>query len=85
VVTSGSFARAFVVVNRAFGAAAVVAGLCLLAKCGWHLLTGARDWSQSYFAVLFGAALVIVGIVWLRAPLGRPRGDAVSDVSAPDH
>lgn len=77
--------RAFVVVNRAFGAAAVVAGLCLLAKCGWHLFTGARDWSQSYFAVLFGAALVIVGIVYLRAPLWPRRSEAVSDASSQDH
>ena len=72
----GPLARAFVSVNRVFGALAVVGGLLLLAKCAWHLFTGARQWSQSYFAVLFGVTLVIVGIVYLTAPLWRRRSGA---------
>jgi len=43
------------------------------------LLQGARSWSQAYFAVFFAAAMIIVGIVYLRAPLCRPsarRGEA---------
>jgi hypothetical protein len=73
------FGRTFVAVNRVFGAFAVLGGLSLLAKCGWHLLTGARDWSQSYFAVLFGVALVIAGIVYLRAPLWRRQRKTTSE------
>jgi uncharacterized membrane protein HdeD (DUF308 family) len=78
VPSSGSVARAFVTLNRVFGAFALLGGLALLAKCAWHLLRGVRDWSQSYFAVLFGVTLIIVGIVYLRAPLWRQRSqDAV--------
>jgi len=84
VVPSSSFGRTFVVVNRVFGVSAIVAGLSLLAKCGWHLLTGARDWSQSYFAVLFGVALVIAGIVYLSAPLWRRPREAGIDNSSQD-
>jgi hypothetical protein len=69
----GPFARVFVALNRVFGAFALIGGLVLLAKCAWHLLRGVRDWSQSYFAVLFGVTLIIVGIVYLRAPLWRQR------------
>ena len=71
----GRFARTLVVLNHVFGAIAVAGGVLLLAKCAWQLLRGARQWSQECFAVPFGLALVIVGIVYLRAPLwGRPRG-----------
>lgn len=73
VPSLGPFARVFVALNRVFGAFALVGGLVLLAKCAWHLLRGVRDWSQSYFAVLFGVILIIVGIVYLRAPLSRHR------------
>ena len=69
----GPFARVFVALNRIFGALTLVGGLALLAKCSWHLLQGVRDWSQSYFAVLFGVTLTIVGVVYLRAPLSRHR------------
>jgi hypothetical protein len=65
----GSFARTFVALNRVFGALAIVGGLVLLAKCAWHLLQGTKQWSQEYFAVSFGVALVIAGTVYLRAPL----------------
>jgi hypothetical protein len=71
------------VLNRAFGAIAAAGGVLLLAKCAWHLLQGAKEWSQEYFAVLFGLALVIAGIVYLRAPLwGRSRQE---DMPAQDH
>jgi len=75
----GPFARAFVALSRVFGAFAVAGGLLLLAKCAWHLLQGARQWSQEYFAVLFGVAMVIVGIVYLRAPLWRRQRESGSD------
>ena len=78
----GPLARAFIALNRVLGASAIVGGLALLAKCAWHLLLGVRSWSQSYFAVLFGVTLLIVGIVYLRVPLWRdrtePAGDALS-------
>ena len=37
--------------------------------CAWHLLVGARDWSQSYFAVFFASTLTIGRLVYLRASL----------------
>lgn len=76
----GPFARAFVALNRLFGGLTVLGGVVLLAKCFWHLLRGVRDWSQSYFAVLFGVTLTIVGLVYLRALLCRQRSqESVND------
>ena len=75
----GSFARTFVALNRAFGTFAVAGGLILLAKCAWHLLQGAKHWSEEYFAVLFGVAMVIVGIVYLRVPLWRRQRESGRD------
>jgi hypothetical protein len=69
----GRLTRAFLALNRLFGVAILSGGLGLLAKCAWHLLQGARSWSQAYFAVFFGAAMVIAGIVYLRVPLWRTR------------
>jgi hypothetical protein len=80
----GPVARALVALSRIFGVLALVGGLGLLAKCGWHLRQGARNWSQSYFAVFFGAAMVIVGIVYLRAPLLRSRSEAGGEASSHD-
>ena len=65
------FTRAIIGLNRIFGACAIAGGLILLVKCAWHLLQGTRQWSQEYFAVLFGVAMVIAGIVYLRAPSSR--------------
>jgi hypothetical protein len=73
------FARAFAALSRVLGAFVVAGGLLLLAKCAWHLLEGARQWSQEYFAVLFGVAMVILGIVYLRAPLWRRQRESGSD------
>jgi hypothetical protein len=73
------------VLNRVFGSFALVGGLVLLAKCAWHLLRGVREWSQSYFAVLLGVTLVIVGIVYLRAPLRRQRPQESADESSSPH
>jgi hypothetical protein len=81
----GPFARAFVALNRVFGAFALVGGLCLLVKCAWHLLDGERHWSQLYFAVSFGVAMVFVGIVYLKAPLWRLPRRAVIDEPSQDH
>ena len=82
---SAPVARAFLVLNRVFGSFALVGGLVLLAKCAWHLLRGVREWSQSYFAVLLGVTLVIVGIVYLRAPLRRQRPQESADESSSPH
>ena len=79
VPPSGPFARAFVALSRVFGVCAVAGGLLLLAKCAWHLLEGARQWPQEYFAVVFGVAMVIVGIVYLKAPLWRRQRESGSD------
>jgi hypothetical protein len=81
----GSFARTFVVLNRISGTLAIAGGLLLLAKCGWHLLEGAKQWSQEYFAVSFGIALVIAGTVYLRAPLWRRQRESGRDASSQDY
>ena len=60
----GPFVRLFLALNRIFAALALIGGVALLAKCAWHLLRGERYWSQEYFAVLFGVALVLLGIVY---------------------
>ena len=65
------FTRAIVGLNGILGACAIAGGLILLVKCAWHLLQGTRQWSQEYFAVLFGVAMVIAGIVYLRALSSR--------------
>ena len=78
-------ARVFVAFNRVIGSFALVGGLVLLVKCTWHLLRGVREWSQSYFAVVLGVTLVIVGIVYLRAPLRRQRAQESGDASSSQH
>ena len=80
----GPFTRTLVALTRVFGAFAVAGGLVLLARCAWHLAEGARRWSQEYFAVLFGVALVIAGIVYLRAPLCRSQRESGRDASSRD-
>ena len=77
--------RAFVALNRIFGAIALAGGLSLLAKCAWHLLSSEKRWSQEYFAVFFGVALVIVGIVYLKAELWRRPKDSGSEGSSQEH
>ena len=70
----GPFARAFVAANRLFGASMLIGGVYLLLVSAWRLLRGTMFWSQSYVVVLFGIAMVLAGIVYLRAPLfRRPR------------
>jgi len=81
----GPFARAFVALNRVFGGLALFGALCLLAKCSWHLLRGERSWSQDYFAVLFGAVMVLLGIVYLNAPLWRRPGESADDGASQEH
>ena len=66
----GPFARAFVAINRIFGAFTLLGGLYLLAYLGWCSLRGAAPSSLLYPA-LFGLGMVVVGIVYLRAPLLR--------------
>jgi hypothetical protein len=80
-----SLAHAVVALNRLFGVIALVGGVCLLAKCGYHLLEGTRSWSQSYFAVSLGAAMVLVGIVYLRRGSWRRRCEVAGDASSYDH
>jgi uncharacterized membrane protein YesL len=81
----GPLARAFVSVNRIFGAFTLIGGVILLAECAWRLLRGTTDWAQLYVAVLSGVALVLVGIVYLRAPLWRRPREVVGEDSARGH
>ena len=81
----GSITRTFVALNRAFGTFAIAGGIVLLAKCAWHLLDGAKQWSQEYFALSFAVALVIGGTVYLRAPLWRRLRESGRDTSSQDH
>lgn len=77
--------QALVALNRLFGVIAFTGGVCLLAKCGYHLLQGTRSWSQSYFAVFFGVAMVLVSIVYLRARSWRRRREVGGEASSHDH
>jgi len=66
----GRFARAFVVANRVFGVLVALAGASLLAQALVALLQG-RSLSGVWLAGVLGIAFLLVGIVYLRAPLFR--------------
>jgi hypothetical protein len=80
----GPFARAFVTVNRIFGGYTLAVGLVVLTASAWHLLRGTATRSQLYVGVLFGLGALLVGLVYLRAPLRRRRGEVGDDDSSPD-
>ena len=64
-----AFARAFVLINRVFGAFAAFVGIYVLAGSVWGTLHG----SQIYRGYIIGPIFFIVGVVYLRAPLSRQR------------
>jgi hypothetical protein len=66
----GGFARAFVLVNRIFGWGAIVGGFFLAAQSVIALLQG-RALSDVWLFFVFGVALLLVGVLYVRAPLSR--------------
>ena len=81
----GPFARTFVALNRIFGALTLLGGLNLLAYWGWCSLRGGAHWPQQYTLGLFGLGMVVVGIVYLRAPLWREPRKSAHDASSEDN
>jgi hypothetical protein len=69
VAESGTFSRLFVLVNRLFGAGAVIAGVSALVTAAERLIHGEGRASGLY--AIFGIVCVVVGVVYLRAPLSR--------------
>lgn len=64
------FARSFVLVNRIFGWGAIVGGFFLVAQSVIALLQG-RAPSDVLQPFVFGVALLLVGVLYVRAPLSR--------------
>lgn len=79
----GPIAKAFIAMNRIFGAGAAVGGAYLLAIAVLALVRG-RDFSAVWPMALWGFALILAGVVYLRAPLFREarrdeRADTLSE------
>jgi hypothetical protein len=59
-----------VLVNRIFGCGAIIGGFFLAAQSGIALLQG-RALSDVWLPSVFGVALLLVGVLYVRAPLSR--------------
>jgi len=76
------FARAFLVMNRVFGALAAFVGIYVIAGSLWAMLHG----SQNYRGFIIGPIFLIVGILYLKAPLSRQHSqERRSDGVSQDH
>ena len=67
----GPFARAFVLLNRVFGAGAAIGGIYLLGIFVIAIVRG-RAVGEAWAVGAFGLGSLVAGIVYLRAPLFRP-------------
>ena len=68
--------RFFVIVDRLFGALAVLGGASFLVRAARQLARGDTRWIALSLVTLMGAALVTVGVGYLRASLVRQRPPA---------
>lgn len=66
----GCLARAFVLANRAFGWITVAAGVSLAGEVVVGLFRG-RSLDDIWLAGVSAAVLVLIGVVYVRAPLFR--------------
>lgn len=69
----GPIAKAFVIVNRVFGWAVVVAGASFLLGAVQGFVASRASWAALGWNVLIGVFLVAVGVVYIRAPLSRSK------------
>jgi hypothetical protein len=70
----GLISRIFVVTNRIFGAFVVLGGFSLMLNCVWVVAHG-RSLADVWIGAAFGVVMMLVGIVYLRAPLRRASKD----------
>jgi len=65
------FAKAFVLMNRLFGALSLLAGATMLLALAARIASGLPVAGTAWIFVLIAVGLILVGIVYLRAPLSR--------------
>lgn len=66
-----SFTQIFVMANRVFGWAAVVAGALILAEGTFRGIVGRPDGFSTPWRLLIGAIFLLIGVLYIRAPLTR--------------
>lgn len=66
----GPIAKAFIVMNRIFGAGAVLGGAYILGIVALAVVRG-RELSSMWQPCVTGLLLVVAGVAYLRAPLFR--------------
>jgi hypothetical protein len=71
----GPIARAFIGVNRIFGAMAVFMGIVAVADALVGLVRGVSSLRSTFVVGGFGVIVIIVGVLYLKAPLARTRKD----------
>jgi hypothetical protein len=79
------FARAFVVANRMFGAFTAAGGALLLATTITSFDRGFLNLGSLVLWAAVSAGLIVIGIVYLRAPLFRTQKPTPDDSAAPKH
>lgn len=67
----GPIAKAFVIANRIFGWGTAVAGVSVLLGVVQRIALGRAGGIGLGWHVLIGVLLVVVGVVYIRAPLYR--------------
>lgn len=67
----GTIAKAFVIANRIFGWGTAVAGVSVLLDVVQRIVVGSAGGIGLGWHVLIGVLLVVVGVVYIRAPLYR--------------
>jgi len=78
----GALARAFVLLNRAFGAGAFAGGVMLTIEAVLALFRG-RSIGEVWIAAAIGISMAVVGAVYLRASLSRKARAPESVTGAP--
>jgi hypothetical protein len=76
---SGKFGRAFIFLNRVFGALCILSGASMIVTALLCLVRGTSLGSSVWTSVGFGVVLTAVGTLYFKAPLFR------SSRSADDH
>ena len=78
----GKFGRAFIFVNRLFGAFCILAGASMIVSALVGLVRGRTFGAAVWPSGALGMVLIAVGALYLKAPLFRPRrAENASDLS----
>ena len=70
---TGKFGRAFIFVNRVFGAGCILGGASIIVAALVCLVRGAAVGSSVWTSGVIGVVLIAVGALYLKAPLFRHR------------